>query len=94
MENIHLCKQDRDVIAAVLSVIPGLGHLYKHHFVAGFGIMFGGTALMVFIAFWLAFATAGLSLLFIPICYLIAIGYAAYTAEDRHHQHHYLHPWT
>jgi hypothetical protein len=40
---------DRNQIAAILSVVPGLGHLYKHHYLAGFGIMIAGNAMMVFI---------------------------------------------
>ena len=33
---------DRNKIAALLSIIPGLGHLYKHHYTSGLGILIGG----------------------------------------------------
>ncbi len=93
MENIHLRKRDRNVIAAILSIIPGLGHLYKHHYVAGISILIGGNILMLFIALWLGFATFGLSLLIVPAAYFLGIAYGAYELEDWHGKHDYLHPW-
>ena len=63
-ELIDAWKQvDRNKIAALLSIVPGLGHLYKHHHLAGFGIMTVGNVMMVFIALWLSLATLGLSLI-------------------------------
>lgn len=83
---------DRNKIAMLLSVFPGAGHLYKHHYVAGAGIMTVGNVLMVFIALWLAFATLGMSLVVVPVLWIAGIAYGAYLAEDRHGTHAYLHP--
>ena len=80
---------DRNKIAALLSVVPGAGHLYKHHYLAGAGILIVGNALMVFVAAWLSIATVGLSLLLVPALWVAGIAYAAYSAPDRHGTH----PW-
>lgn len=84
---------DRNKIAALLSVLPGLGHLYKHHYLAGAGIMTVGNTLMVFVAFWLSFATVGLSLILIPALWVVGVAYAAYEAPDHHGAHPWLHVW-
>lgn len=84
---------DRNKIAMLLSVIPGLGHLYKHHFLAGMGILIGGNILMVFVAAWLALATIGLSLVVVPALWIAGIAWSAYEAPDRHGKHPWLHFW-
>lgn len=93
MEKIQFKKKDRDRIAALLSVIPGAGHLYKHHYLAGIGIMTGGTMLMVLVTALLALATFGLAILLVPLAYMLGVAYAAYELEDWHGKHHALHPW-
>jgi hypothetical protein len=82
---------DRNTIAVLLSVVPGLGHLYKHHYVAGFGILTVGNALMVFVAVWLSFATLGLSLIVVPAMWIAGVAYTAWAAPDRHGAHPWLH---
>jgi hypothetical protein len=84
---------DRNKIAALLSVIPGAGHLYKHHYAAGLGILTAGNIFMVFVAFWLSFATIGLSLILVPAVYIAGVAYAAYEAEDWHGKHKWMHVW-
>ena len=84
---------DRNKIAMLLSVIPGLGHLYKHHYLAGFGIMTAGNVLMVFITLWLAFATLGLALIVVPAVWVAGVAYSAYMASDEHGMHPWLHVW-
>jgi hypothetical protein len=84
---------DRNKIAMLLSVIPGAGHLYKHHYVAGLGILIAGNIFMVFVAFWLSFATLGLSLLLVPAIYIAAVAFSAHETEDWHGKHRWLHPW-
>ncbi len=84
---------DRDRIALILSVIPGAGHLYKHHYTAGFGLLFGGNILMLFIALLLGMATFGLSMIVVPVVYLFAVAASAYYLPDWHGHHAYLHPW-
>ncbi len=86
-------KVDRNKIAALLSVCPGLGHLYKHHYMSAVGIMTAGNVLMVFIAIWLSFATLGLSLIVVPAVWFAGIAGSAYFATDEHGMHPWLHVW-
>ena len=67
---------DRNKLAAVLSVVPGLGHLYKHHYLSGFGILIAGNVLIGFIAGLLAFATLGFSLVVVPAAWLAGVASA------------------
>ena len=93
-ELIDAWKQvDRNKVAALLSVFPGLGHLYKHHYLAGLGIMTAGNVLMVFVALWLSFATLGLALIVVPAAWFAGIAYSAYFATDDHGMHPWLHVW-
>ena len=78
---------DRNVLALVLSVVPGLGHLFKQHFAWGLVILVAGNALMVFIAAWLSLATLGLSLIVVPILWFVCIGWSAYLLPDRRTHH-------
>jgi len=82
---------DRNKIAVLLSVIPGAGHLYKHHYLDGLALLTVGNAMMVFVALWLAIATVGLSLVLVPAIWVACVAYAAYYAEDKHGTHPYLH---
>ena len=84
---------DRNKIAMLLSVIPGLGHVYKHHYLSGIGIMTAGNVLMVFITLWLAIATLGLALIVVPAVWIAGIAYSAYLASDEHGMHPWLHVW-
>lgn len=87
-------KVDRDKLALLLSVIPGGGHLYKHHYAAGLTILIGGNLLVAFMAILLAIATLGTSLVLVPLVWWVGIAISAYGLEDRHGTHHWLHPWT
>ena len=71
----------RNVIATISSVIPGLGHIYKGQYRIGAGLLII-SPFFVWIALILGFATAGIGLL-VPFFYLIAVGWHAYTVEDR-----------
>ena len=85
---------DRDEVAALLSILPGAGHLYKHHYGAGFGILLLGNALVAFVSGLMALATLGLSLILLPTVYLCIVAWSAYNLPDWHGHHHYMHPWT
>lgn len=85
---------DRNKLAALLSILPGLGHLYKHHYVVGIGLLIGGNILTGFISVLMALGTFGLSILIIPLLYIAAVAASAYALPDWHGHHHYLHPWT
>jgi len=84
---------ERNKIAALLSLLPGLGHLYKHHYLAGVSLLIGGNIMTGFIAVLMALGTLGLSILVIPMAYVAAVAAAAYALPDWHGHHHYLHPW-
>ena len=83
---------DRDAVAAVLSVVPGLGHLYKHHYAQGIGLLVGNL-FMVFVAGLLVLGTFGLSLILVPALWFGGVGYSAYLASDEHGHHPWLHVW-
>jgi hypothetical protein len=84
---------DRNKLAAVLSVVPGLGHLYKHHYLAGFGILTCGNILVGFIAGLMVFGTFGLSVILVPVAWVAGVAYSAYMASDEHGMHPWLHVW-
>lgn len=78
----------RDDIAALLSVVPGLGHAYKGQWRTGLGLVLLAP-LMVFAGILLSLSTAGLGLM-LPVIYWLGCGFAAYHAEDVR-KHHPLH---
>lgn len=84
---------DRNVVAAAMSLVPGLGHLYKHHYLAGFGILVMGNVLIGFVAVLMALGTFGASLLLVPMLWITAVGWSAYMATDEHGHHPWLHVW-
>ena len=84
---------DRDAVAAILSVLPGAGHLYKRHYISGFGILIGGNLLIIFIALLLGLATLGASLVVVPALYWAIVGFSAYNIPDWHGRHYALLPW-
>lgn len=84
---------DRNKIAALLSVIPGLGHLYKHHYLAGLGILIIGNVLAVFVAGLASLGTFGVSLIAVPAIWFAGVACSAYMATDEHGHHPWLHVW-
>lgn len=71
----------RDVAALVLSVVPGLGHIYKGHRLTGTLLMLGGF-FAVFACAVVATATAGFGLLLLPL-YWAGVMMQVYWIEDR-----------
>ena len=75
----------RNQMAAWLSIIPGMGHIYKGYTWLGITLL-----LLSFTFIWIglisAFATVGISL-FVPFIYVVATGLHAYNIED-HRKHH------
>ena len=84
---------DRNKIAAILSIVPGVGHLYKHHYLSGLGLLVGGNLMMIFITAWLTLATFGFALIALPVMYVGSVAASAYFLEDFHGRHRILHPW-
>jgi len=70
----------RDRAALILSVVPGLGHIFKGHRLTG-AILMAGTLLIVFFVAATVSATAGAVLLLIPT-YWSAVMLHAYWADD------------
>jgi len=93
MNDVHLTKEDRDRLAAIMSVIPGVGHLYKHHYLSGVVILIGGNLLTVLVTVLLSLATFGVALVVVPVAYIAGIAWAAHELPDWHGHHAYLHPW-
>jgi TM2 domain-containing membrane protein YozV len=73
--------KSRNVIAALSSIIPGLGHIYKGHYKKGIGLLII-SPVFVWAALILGFATAGIGLV-VPFLFLFLIGWHAYMIEDR-----------
>ena len=96
--NATLIPQNRQVvsaenkIAALLTIVPGLGHVYKGHYATGFIWMFVGMPVAVWVGILLSLATAGLGLI-IPIVCWAFLTYDAYVERDLQ-KHHWLLPTT
>ncbi len=78
-------------IAALLSIVPGLGHIYKGRFAAGFFWMFVGMPIAIWIGILLGLATAGMGLL-LPIACWAAVAVDAYCELDLRKHHRFLPP--
>jgi len=78
--------RDRNVIAAVLSIIPGLGHIYEGHYAAGFTVLLLLTPIMIWTGVLLSLATMGFGLL-APVVFWGFVGFDAYFEDDcrKHH---------
>jgi hypothetical protein len=86
----RLTKEEKHAyneIAALLSIVPGLGHIYKGHYEMGLIWMFLGMPVAVFIGIISILGTAGVSLLFPPMVW-VALAVDAYNEKDRRHHHH------
>ena len=79
-------RQAHNEIAALLSIIPGFGHIYKGHYEAGLLWMFFGMPVAMWIGILLALATAGIGLI-IPILCWVGLAWDAYNEKDRRHHH-------
>lgn len=71
-----------DAFAVLLSIIPGLGHVYKGHKLVGMLLMFVATPMAVGLALLAATATAGFAVLLLPL-YWLAVVFHVYGIEDR-----------
>ncbi len=74
--------QASDMVAVLLSVIPGLGHVYKGYRLIGLALMFIGTPMAVGLALLIATATAGFGFFLLPI-YWIAVMVNVWGITDR-----------
>jgi TM2 domain-containing membrane protein YozV len=76
-------------IAAVLSIVPGLGQIYKGHYASGFIWMFVGMPVAIWVGILLGLATAGLGLL-VPIACWAGLVFDAYNERDLRKHHWFL----
>ncbi len=85
-------KHANNEIAALLSIVPGMGHIYKGHYEAGFLWMFLGMPLAIWIGILFGLATAGIGLIFPILCWG-GLAWDAYNEKDRRHHHHLTSAW-
>lgn len=74
--------QASDMVAVLLSIVPGLGHVYKGYRVIGVLLMFVGTPLAFGAALLIATGTAGFGFFLLPI-YWIAVMINVWAIPDR-----------
>ena len=77
---------NRDLTAAYLSVVPGLGHLYKHQFQSGLLILTAGNMIAGLVTGLLGFATFLVGLVVVPVLWIGWAAYDAYHVEDLSHR--------
>lgn len=87
MDKISDTTMNRDVTAAYLSIIPGLGHLYKHHFALGLFYMLVCSPVLGLVTGLLAMPTLGAALIVVPVMWWSWLAYEAYKLEDWAHGH-------
>ena len=71
-----------DLVAVLLSVLPGLGHIYKGYRFIGLILMFFGTPAATGAALLAATGTAGFGLALLPL-YWFAVMFHVYAIKDR-----------
>jgi hypothetical protein len=74
--------QASDLVAVTLSIVPGLGHIYKGYRLIGILLMFFGTPLAIGLALLIATGTAGFGFFLLPI-YWIAVMVHVWAIPDR-----------
>ncbi|MHA3773722.1 hypothetical protein ACXR0O_19490 [Verrucomicrobiota bacterium sgz303538] len=80
--DVRACQANtRDEVAFWLSVVPGLGHLYKGHLVMGSAIFFIVGPLVLALSLSLLAGTLGLSLI-LPLTFMFMVMAHAYRAKD------------
>ena len=71
-----------DMVAVMLSILPGLGHIYKGYRLIGVLLIFAGTPIAVGLALLIATGTAGFGFFLLPI-YWIAVMIHVWAIPDR-----------
>ena len=80
----HLSRSIRNDIAAILSILPGAGHIYKRYYLMGFGLMLLMTPLMLWASLLLSLTTFGFGALLF-VLYWAGVATHAYYVPVRHH---------
>ena len=71
-----------DLVAVTLSIVPGLGHIYKGYRLIGLLLIFAGTPMAVGLALLIATGTAGFGFFLLPI-YWIAVMVHVWAIPDQ-----------
>lgn len=71
-----------DMVAVLLSILPGLGHIYKGYRLLGVLLLFVGMPMSVALALLIATGTAGFGFFLLPI-YWIAVMVHVWAIPDR-----------
>jgi hypothetical protein len=74
--------QASDMVAVMLSIVPGLGHIYKGYRLIGLLLIFFGTPMAVGLVLLIATGTAGFGFFLLPI-YWIAVMVHVWAIPDR-----------
>ena len=74
--------QASDMVAVMLSIVPGLGHIYKGYRLIGLLLIFFGTPIAFGLALLIATATAGFGFFLLPI-YWLAVMVNVWAIPDR-----------
>jgi len=74
-------KHDHDCIAAMLSILPGLGHIYKGHYLSGILMILLGIPIVLWVGILLLMATAGFGVI-IPLALWAMVVVNAYFEKD------------
>jgi hypothetical protein len=81
-------RTERNLIAGLLSILPGLGHIYKGLYANGLVVMLLITPIVVWASVLLSLTTKGAGLL-MPIAYWAIVAYQAMKEPDQR-KHHLL----
>lgn len=79
MKNLYISP---NLAAVFLSIIPGLGHIYKGRVTVGFLLLLIGIPLAAIVGAMLIVPTAGISLLF-PLFFWLWVMIEVYSINDR-----------
>ncbi|MGI8955786.1 MAG: hypothetical protein ACR2II_02585 [Chthoniobacterales bacterium] len=74
--------QASDMVAVMLSIVPGLGHIYKGYRLIGLLLIFFGAPIAVALTMLIATSTAGFGFFLLPI-FWIAVMVHVWAIPDR-----------
>jgi hypothetical protein len=82
--DISYDRKVEDWTAAILSILPGLGHLFKGYYALGLGLMLVGFPLAAFVGILIGFCTLGIGLI-LPLAFWIGVMGHAYCLDSKHY---------
>ena len=85
---LNQVKRDRNILAAMSSIVPGLGHIYKGYYAEGLVILLLGVPVVLWAGILLTLATLGIGVL-VPMAVWVFVATDAYFRKN-HRRHHWL----